>query len=141
MSVAIRSTAEIAAKFAEVTPQRLTQYAAGVANPKIDWEAATKAAAANYKTAVIAAANAGRFEKGVAKAGTAKWQSRAIKVGPTRFAEGVADAGPAYAEGFDPYRQVIASLNLPTRYPTGDPRNIDRVKMVSEALHKKKMST
>ncbi len=140
MTIAIRSTAEIASKFAQVTPLRLAEYAAGVANPKVDWEAATKAAAANYKTAVIAAANAGRFEKGVAKSGTAKWQARAIKVGPNRFAEGVADAGPAYQDGFDPYRNVIAGLTLPPRGPTGDPRNIDRVKMVAEALHKKKLA-
>ncbi len=140
MTISIRSTSEIAAKFAEVTPQRLGEYAAGVANPKVDWEAATKAAEGNYKAAVIAAANAGRFGKGVSKAGTAKWQARAIKFGPNRFAEGVADAGPAYAEGFGPYRDVIAGLSLPPRGPSGDPRNIDRVKMVAEALHKKKLA-
>ncbi|TET13527.1 MAG: hypothetical protein E3J81_08430 [Dehalococcoidia bacterium] len=140
MTIAIRSTSEIAAKFAEVTPQRLAQYAAGVANPKRSWAEATKAAEAIYKEAVIKAANEGRFGKGVAKAGDTRWQERAIKVGPSRFAEGVADAGPRYAEGFDPYRQVIAGLTLPPRGPAGDPRNLERVKVVSMALHKKKLS-
>lgn len=140
MTVAIRSTSEIARKFAEVTPGRVTQYAAGVANPKGNWEEATKAAEPAYKAAVIAAANAGRFGQGVAKAGNAKWQERAVTVGPGRFAEGVAQAGPAYEAGFAPYRDIIANSTLPPRGPTGDPRNIDRVRVIAENLHKKKLA-
>ena len=140
MAVAIKSTTDIARKFAEVTPGRATEYAAGVAAPKKDWEAETKAAEANYKTAVTKAAAEGRFGRGVAKAGTAHWQERTMKYGPGRFAEGVRDAGPAYAEGFGPYRDTIAGLTLPPRGPTGDPRNIDRVRMIAEALHKKKLA-
>lgn len=140
MTVAIRSTSEIADKFAQVTPGRSGEYARGVANPIRDWATETRAAEEAYKAAVIKAANEGRFGKGVAKAGTAKWQERATTVGPARFAEGVRDAGPAYAEGFGPFRDTIANLTLPPRGPTGDPRNIDRVKVIAEALHKKKLA-
>lgn len=140
MAVAIRSTSEIAAKFADVTPGRMDEYAKGVADPKRDWETETKAAEDNYNKGVQAAISAKRFGRGVAKAGTARWKERAITVGPGRFAEGVRDAGPRYAEGFGPYRDVIAGLTLPPRGPTGDPRNIDRVRAVAEALHKKRLS-
>ncbi|GAJ20304.1 unnamed protein product, partial [marine sediment metagenome] len=128
MAVAIKSTSDIARKFAEVTPGRVSEYTDGVTNPKRDWEAETKAAEDNFEKGITQAIRDKRFGKGVAKAGTAKWQARAIKIGPGRFAEGVAAAGPAYAEGFGPYRDVIAGLTLPPRGPSGDPRNIDRVK-------------
>ncbi|MBA7575227.1 hypothetical protein ES708_17048 [subsurface metagenome] len=140
MPVAIKSTSDIARKFAEVTPGRVNEYTDGVTNPKRDWEAETKAAEDNFEKGITQAIRDKRFGKGVAKAGTTKWQARAIKVGPGRFAEGVAAAGPAYAEGFGPYRDVIAGLTLPPRGPSGDPRNIDRVKAVAEALHKKKLA-
>lgn len=140
MAIAIKSTAEIARKFAEVTPGRVTEYAEGVTNPKRDWEAETRAAESNFEKGISQAIRDKRFGKGVAKAGTAKWRERAMSVGPGRFAEGVGRAGPAYQEGFDPYRNEIAGLTLPPRGPTGDPRNIDRVRVIAEALHKKKLA-
>ncbi len=140
MPVAIKSTADIARKFAEVTPGRVGEYTEGVTNPKRDWATETKAAEDNFEKGISQAIRDKRFGKGVAKAGTDKWRARAMLVGPGRFAEGVAAAGPAYEAGFDPYRNVIAGLTLPPRGPTGDPRNIDRVRAVAEALHKKKLA-
>lgn len=140
MPIPIKSTADIAAKFQDVTPGRTSQYRDGVSNPKKSWETETKAAEGNYKTAVTKAAAEGRFGRGVAKAGDSKWQARTLLVGPGRFAEGVATAGPAYADGFGPYRDVIAGTTLPPRGPTGDPRNIDRVRVIAENLHKKKLA-
>ncbi|MBA7579393.1 hypothetical protein ES708_21263 [subsurface metagenome] len=140
MAIAIKSTSDIARKFAEVTPGRVNEYADGVANPKRDWEAETRAAEDNYVKGIQNSIRDKRFGKGVAKAGTAKWRERAMSVGPGRFAEGVAAAGPAYEAGFDPFRNTIAGLTLPPRGPTGDPRNIDRVKVIAEALHKKKLA-
>lgn len=140
MSIAIKPIGDIARKFAEVTPLRADEYAAGIQNPGKDWETETKAAEANYKTAVTKAAQEGRFGRGVANAGTAKWQANALRFGPGRFAEGVREAGPAYQEGFGPFRDTIAGLTLPPRRPTGDPGNIERVRVIAEALHKKKLA-
>ncbi len=140
MAIAIKSTSDIARKFAEVTPGRVNEYAEGVANPDRDWATETKAAEDNYVKGIQNSIRDKRFGKGVTKAGTAKWRERAMSVGPGRFAEGVAAAGPAYEEGFDPFRNVIAGLSLPPRGPTGDPRNIDRVRVIAEALHKKKLA-
>lgn len=140
MAVAIKSTSEIARKFAEVTPGRAAEYAAGVASPKRDWATETAAAEDRYKTAVTKAAAEGRFGKGVKRVGTSKWQDRAVTVGPGRFAEGVRDAGPAYEAGFGPFRDVIANSTLPPRKPTGDPGNIDRVRVIAENLHKARLA-
>jgi hypothetical protein len=136
---AIKQLSSIASKYSRVTPERATDYALGIANPRVDWATATAAAAAVYKSAVIAAANEGRFEKGVTAAGTPKWKARATAVGPNRFAEGVALAGPDYSKGFAPYHAIIAGMNLPPRYPKGDKRNIDRVAILAAALHAAKI--
>lgn len=135
----IKSAADIAQKWARVTPQRTQDYQEGVKNPSVDWEQATAKAEDNYKQGVTKAANEGRFAKGVKKAGTQKWQKNTLEKGPNRFAEGVAVSQPEFQAGFDPFREVIAATNLPPRFPKGDPRNIERVKVMAEALRKKKV--
>ncbi len=136
----IKSAAEIAAKWARVTPQRVVDYQAGVQNPSEDWATATLKAEDNYKTGVQKAATEGRFGKGVKKAGTDKWKKNTLEKGPNRFAEGVAVSEPEFQSGFEPFREVIANTTLPPRFPKGDPRNIDRVKVIAEALRKKKVA-
>jgi hypothetical protein len=88
---------------------------------------------------MTAAASNDSYAKGVAKAGTAKWQDKAAKKGPSRFAEGVQLAAGDYGTGFSAYADVIKGTTLPPRYPSGDIRNLDRVKVISQALRKKKM--
>ncbi len=139
MAIPIASTSEIAAKWAEVTPGRTPHYESGVRSPRRDWKTETAAAEPRYKEGVIKAAGEGRFGKGVARVGTAKWQRKAIDVGVPRFGPGVAAAGPDYEEGFGPYRDIIAGTSLPERYVTGDSRNIRRVEVIAKALHDKKV--
>jgi hypothetical protein len=88
---------------------------------------------------MTAAAAADSFAKGVTKAGTDKWKSKALQKGPGRFAEGVMVAGPDYEAGFAPYRDEIERTTLPPRFPKGDPRNISRVATIAAALRKKKL--
>jgi hypothetical protein len=110
------------------------EYLAGVSNPRTQWETAAAGSEANYKTAVVAAANAGKFGRGVRKAGNAKWLSGATKKGPTRFAEGVALAQPNWESGFRPYQAGIEALVLPARGPKGSPANLQRVAAVATTL-------
>lgn len=140
MSIPIRSASDIAAKFAEVTPGRSAQYADGVSNPQRDWEAETVAAEASFETGIRNAITNKSFGKGVKRAGTQKWQQAAQTKGVDRFGPGVAAAEDAYREGFAPFRDVIAGLTLPPRREKGNPANLNRVKVVSEALHAKKLS-
>ena len=109
-------------------------YLKGVENPKKSWSAAAVAAEGNYKQGVVAAANAGRFAKGVKAAGDAKWKENAVSKGPGRFAEGVALAKDQWQKGFAPYHSAISSLNLPARGPKGDPKNLARVAAVASTL-------
>lgn len=135
----IKSAAQIADKWARVTPGRVEDYSLGVKNPKRDWAGETLAAEGNWKQGVDKAAQAGMFGKGVKKAGTEKWQAKTLKKGPGRFAEGVYIAKDDYETGFAPFRDVIEKVDLGPRFPRRDPRNLDRVKRVVDALVKKKL--
>jgi len=135
----IKGISAIADKWARVTPGRTEDYKLGIQNPKRDWEEETVAAKGNWKAGVDAAQVKGLFEKGVKKAGTKKWQDKALKKGPGRFAEGVYIAQPDYEKGFAPYRDAIEKVDLGPRFPRRDPRNLDRVKRVVDALVKQKI--
>jgi len=135
----IKSLAAIRDKWQRVTPGRVDDYKLGIANPKRDWGEEAKAAKDNWKAGVDSAAAKDLFAKGIDKAGTAKWKDRALKKGPGRFSEGVYIAAPDYEKGFAPYREAIAAVDLGARYPKRDPRNLDRVKKVVDALVAKKL--
>lgn len=131
---AIKSLKAIRDKWTRVTPQRTEDYKIGIQNPRRDWAKETEAAANNYKAGVDAAHAKGMFAKGVREAGTKKWQDRALLVGPGRFAEGVFQGGDAYENGFKPFRDAIAAVDLGPRFPKRDPRNLARVTKIVNAL-------
>lgn len=112
-------------------------YLDGVTSPKVDWQAATKAAEPRYKEGVTRAAAEGRFGKGVDRAGTAKWQKGATEKGPGRWVDGVSKAEDEYRAGMAEVISVIESVTLPPRGPKGDPANYDRVRAIGTALHAK----
>lgn|SRR5574340_303889 len=113
-------------------------YTAGVQNPRTPWATAAKAAQQNYVAGVTAAANAGRYANGIAKAGDAKWLQGATTKGATRFAEGVQLAVGNWTAGFQPYQSALAALTLPPRGPTGSATNLQRVQAVDNALRQVK---
>lgn len=137
---AIKDLSRISSKWARVSAGATQEYLEGVQNPRKDWEEETRKAEPRYEEGVQAAIARKAFGKGVRNAGTAKWQQRAVTLGPQRFATGVAAAVDAYATGFEPFRQIIASLNLPPRGPKGSPQNILRVAAIAKALHDKKLA-
>ena len=130
----VKSIGEIAGKWSRVTPQRAADYEAGVKNPVKDWATETAKAADAYKAGVTQAITQDRFKKGVIAAGTEKWKEKAISVGPARFQQGVQIAAPQFEKGFARYRDVIEKTQLPPRFAKGDPRNIDRVRVMAAAL-------
>ncbi len=137
----IKSLSSIREKWTRVTPGRTEDYKLGIQNPKRDWETETAAAEGNWKAGVDAAAGKGLFGKGVGKAGSKKWQDRSLKKGPGRFAEGVYIAGGDYERGFAPYREAIARVDLGPRFPNRDPRNIERVRKVVNAMIEEKVGS
>jgi len=135
----IKSLSDIRDKYTRVTPMRTEDYKKGIANPKRDWAEKTAGQSETWKLAITEAANKDRFKKGVVAAGTERWKKKALLKGPGRFAEGVMTAGPDFEKGFAPYAETIASTALPPRFPKGDPRNIERVKVIASALRAKKL--
>jgi hypothetical protein len=134
----IKPLSRIKEKWTRVTPMRSEDYKIGVQNPRRDWDKAAIAAKESHKAALQAAAQADSYAKGVAKAGSQKWQHRALQKGPGRFAEGVMVGGDDYERGFAPYRDAIEKTQLPPRFPKRDPRNINRVSALNQALAKAK---
>lgn len=130
----IKSAQEIAAKWARVTPGRAEDYKTGIQHPKRDWAEEATASKENWKAGIDAAHSKDLFAKGVQGAGTRKWQSKALAVGPGRFSEGVYKAEDDFNKGFAPFREAIDRVDLGPRYPRRDPRNLDRVKKVVDAL-------
>lgn len=136
----VKGLDRISEKWARVSQASQPDYEAGIRNPRTDWAKATAAASENYKMGVQQAINQNRFAKGVEKAGSAKWQENSISKGPARWAEGINLSRNQYEKGFAPYREVIERTTLPPRGPKGDPKNIQRVAVIADALHKKKLS-
>jgi hypothetical protein len=104
-----------------------------------DWADETEAAEGNWKMGIDKAASQGLFKKGVRQAGTGKWEKGALEKGPQRFAEGVMLAESDYEKGFAPYHAAIERADIGPRFPRRDPRNLNRVKAVVDALVAEKL--
>lgn len=114
-------------------------YVAGIKNPRADWLQSTVAGKENYKTGVMQSIANDSFVKGATAAGSASWQNGALMKGQERYASGVQSAQDSYAKGIAPYLTVIEGITLPPRYPSGDPRNLERVKVIATKLREKKV--
>lgn len=110
-------------------------YVAGVQRPRQPWAASTAAAADAWQAGVTEAAARGTFQKMVTKAGDAAWVNGVNNKGAARYAPGVQASGDRYTQGFAPYAQVIQNTSIPPRGRRGDPGNIERVRVLAEALH------
>jgi len=135
----IRSISELAEKYKRVTPGRRADYEAGINKPKADWASETVAAAGAWAGGVQDAISRGAFPAGVNDKGTAGWKSDTIQKGPERWAPGIGYGAPKYATNFAPYADVIARTTLPPKYAKGDPRNLDRVAAIANALRAAKV--
>lgn len=139
MAIQLKDTATIARKYSQRAQAAGADYAAGVKSPRADWAANTVAAKGAYAQGVQDSIGRDAFAKGVNNAGTAKWQGKAAGVGATRYPQGVAGAEADYAKGFQPYAETLASTTLPPRAAKGSPQNLERVRAVADALHRRKV--
>lgn len=115
----VRSAADSAKKFRDRASAAQADYKTGVANAGARWQAGAEAAAEAHKAGTMEALNEDRFAKGIRKAGASKYQENAVKLGPERFATGVANAQGAYEKGVQPYLAAMASANLSPRQKRG----------------------
>jgi len=135
MAITLRPLAELATKFAQRAAGAAPAYASGIKAPRRDWATEAKASEGAYNSGVQAAIAAGNFGKGVASAGTGKWQERASTVGSQRYPQGVSNAGGAWQSGFSPFADVLSRLALPARGNKGAAQNVERVRAVDTAFH------
>ncbi len=135
-----KSVGQSSDKWVRRAAQAAQDYKQGVQNPRTSWQEATLEGEANYESGVQEAIGRGAFGKGVSAAGNAKWQSKAASKGADRFGPGVQAGKSDYERGFAPFQSVLSGLSLPPRGAKGDPRNLDRVRAVAEALRAAKVT-
>jgi len=141
MNPTVPSIGVIAERWSRRASQASPDYQSGVEKTGRDWAQAALASEGAYKAGVTAAAGAGRFGKGVTRAGTAKWRKRAAEVGPARYSQGVQVATPEFSSGFAPYAEAISRIDLPPRGPRGSSQNYGRVMPIGQALNALKNRT
>lgn len=133
-AIRIKATADLAKKFVRNASAASGDYTAGVQAAGGDWEANARAGAGNYQTGVQQAITDGRFERGIAAAGQAKYVQRASTLGAQRFPTGVGAAEGDWSKGTQPYLDALKSIELPPRRPKGDPSNLARAAAVATKL-------
>lgn len=139
MPLHVKDVATSRDKFVARGSSAAQDYANGVKGSGGTWQAHSVAAASTFAAGITDAINRGAYEKGVTKAGGAKYETRASTTGAQRYPQGIRDAGPAWEAGTGPYIQLMSGLTLPPRRPKGDPSNIQRVQAVNDANRKKKI--
>ena len=138
--ITVKSAANVAQKWAEVTPGKAGYYEAEAPQAGEAWEANTILAGGTYKAALSVAGIEKRFVGGVKRAGAEKFARKVREVGVARYGPGVAAAQADMASGIAPYLDVLAGLDLPDRGPRGSPANYAIVEKVGSALHKKRLA-
>lgn len=134
----IKSLGAIAKKWKQNASGAGPAYKDGVSAPRRSWSAAASGADDLRKAGLVAADARDAFRTGVEKAGDTKWKNNAVKLGTSRYSQGVGAAEQEMSNGFAPYHAVIASLTLSPRGPKGSPENLNRVGEVANALHSAK---
>ncbi len=140
MPTDVKSAADIATKWATVTPQRSSDYQAGASNAGAKQNANAIAAATAYQNAVTSAANKNMFIGGLKKAGGEKYNRKVSSVGVQRFGPGVQAAQADMASGVAPFVETIAAITPPARAPRGDIANQARSTVYQVALNKKRLA-
>lgn len=136
MAVGVKPIEKSLEKWERRSAQAAQDYVTGTDSPRRPWAASAAAAEANYKQAVIAAANGNRFGAGVRKAGDAKWKRNIDRKGSANYQTGVAGAGQDWADGSRPYQQAVANLNLPPRGAKNSAENYRRSQMTGDTQAK-----
>ena len=113
------------------------EFEAGAKNPKRSQSATAIASKDVWASQIQDAIGRGAYEKGLSKAGDAKWIKGITEKGRRNYQTGVGIAQDAYRAGFAPYASVLTGLELGPRGPKG--QNYDRVQKVGEALRSAKL--
>lgn len=139
-TIKVKSAADIAKKWADVTPGKSGYYEAETPAAGSEWEANTSAAGGTYKAGISVAGIEKRFVGGVKRAGAEKFSRKVREVGVSRYGPGVGAAEADMAKGVAPYRDELDGMSIPDRGPRGSPGNYAIVEKVGSVLHKKRLA-
>lgn len=139
-AIKLKSAQEIAEKWKQRAAAASGDYGKGISAPRKDWATETQAAQGAFEQGIQAAIGRKSFARGVAKAGTAKQQAKALAVGVQRYAPGVTAGAGDFATNVSPYLDTLGRISLPARGAKGDPGNLARVQAVADALHQQKVN-
>ena len=136
----VKSAAEIAAKFIRVTPDRVQDYEDGVRNPRRDWLKNSVESEDNYQAALKASFARNARVKGLQRVGTSGQMAATIEKGIPRWPEGVRISEDKMRSGMEFVVRAIESVKERPKYPKGDPRNLEIVKDITQAIHKARIA-
>jgi len=140
MGIKVKDVASSALKWTENAGRAAAEYATNAEASADEWARNTAAAADTYGAAITAPGIKTRFQRGVVRAGAAKYSRKIRDVARDRFGPGVAAAQSDYQTGAEPYFSTLAALSLSPRKPRGDPANYNRVQEVGKALNAKRLA-
>lgn len=135
----VRALDQSQKKFADRAAAARTDYENGVRGAGPKWIAGVTAAEGAWAEGTRAAIDSGRFGAGVRRAGPGKYQDRASKLGPDRFATGVREGAAAWGEGFRPFAEDLRSFDAGPKGMRGSTQNADRARRVAERMRAKKI--
>lgn len=137
-AIKIADTAKLAQKYKTRAGAAQADYKAGVETAGADWEAGARAGEPNYVAGVQESIAKGRYGKGIASAGAAKYVKNAVDLGVQRYPQGINQGVDAWARGVQPAFDKLKSLQLPPPGPKRSPQNQQRANMVALELGKLK---
>src|SRR5574341_673460 len=135
----VRPIAEAQEKFSKRAASAQGDYGKGVATAGPRWLAGASASEDAYASGVTEAVSQKRFGAGVRKAGSTKYQDRATKLGPGRYATGVVEGAPEWGRNFAPHAQALQGLDLGVKGMRGSEQNYSRSRQVGQVLRAKKL--
>ena len=139
-AIKVKDIAVSAGKWTENAGRAAGEFAANAEASAEAWARNTAAASDTYGSAISAPGIKTRFQRGVTRAGAAKFARKIRDVARDRFGPGVAAAQTDYQAGAEPYFSTLAGLTLSARRPRGDPANYNRVQEVGKALNAKRLA-
>ena len=140
MPTEVKSAADIAAKWARVTPGRQADYEAGATVAGGKWLTETANAQKAFQSAVTAGNIGAMYAGGVKRAGAEKYNRKVRDIGVSRFGPGVQAAQTDMSNGMAPMVEAIAAVTKPARAPRGDMANRARSEVFQVALNKKRLA-
>ncbi len=135
----MKTAQQSAEKFASRAGMASGDYLKGAQETTKDQAARAIAAAEVHKAATMEALNAGRYAKGLQRAGRQGWLDGVVKKGSMRYAEGVSAGAGKYAERSAPYDSARNAAAALPRGIKGSATNMARVTAVVNALRAAKV--